>query len=314
MQQIPVYVFTGFLDAGKSKFIQETLEDPRFNAGERTLLLVFEEGEEEYDFSAYPHQNVFLEILDQQTVTTKQLQALAKKHKVQRVVAELNDMQLVGDLYMRFPEDWVVAQEVMFADSTTFMAYNANMRNLMMDKLTGAQMVVFNRLAPGADTMPFHKVARAANRRVDILYDYTDGTTAFDEIEDPLPFDINAPVIEVKDEDYAIWYRDVTEEPQKYDGKTVRFKAQVAMLRREKNSMFAPGRFVMTCCVEDIQFCGIPCRYEKARELESRSWVMVTAKITAEMHQLYKGDLGPVLTALSVELGAVPAEPDVATF
>ena len=314
MQQIPVYVFTGFLDAGKSKFIQETLEDPRFNAGERTLLLVFEEGEEEYDFSAYPHQNVFLEILDQQTVTTKQLQALAKKHKVQRVVAELNGMQLVGDLYMRFPEDWVVAQEVMFADSTTFMAYNANMRNLMMDKLTGAQMVVFNRLAPGADTMPFHKVARAANRRVDILYDYTDGTTAFDEIEDPLPFDINVPVIEVKDEDYAIWYRDVTEEPQKYDGKTVRFKAQVAMLRREKNSMFAPGRFVMTCCVEDIQFCGIPCRYEKARELESRSWVMVTAKITAEMHQLYKGDLGPVLTALSVELGAVPAEPDVATF
>ena len=314
MQQIPVYVFTGFLDAGKSKFIQETLEDPRFNAGERTLLLVFEEGEEEYDFSVYPHQNVFLEILDQQTVTTKQLQALAKKHKVQRVVAELNGMQLVGDLYMRFPEDWVVAQEVMFADSTTFMAYNANMRNLMMDKLTGAQMVVFNRLAPGADTMPFHKVARAANRRVDILYDYTDGTTAFDEIEDPLPFDINVPVIEVKDEDYAIWYRDVTEEPQKYDGKTVRFKAQVAMLRREKNSMFAPGRFVMTCCVEDIQFCGIPCRYEKARELESRSWVMVTAKITAEMHQLYKGDLGPVLTALSVELGAVPAEPDVATF
>ena len=314
MQQIPVYVFTGFLDAGKSKFIQETLEDPRFNAGERTLLLVFEEGEEEYDFSAYPHQNVFLEILDQQTVTTKQLQALAKKHKVQRVVAELNGMQLVGDLYMRFPEDWVVAQEVMFADSTTFMAYNANMRNLVMDKLTGAQMVVFNRLAPGADTMPFHKVARAANRRVDILYDYTDGTTAFDEIEDPLPFDINAPVIEVKDEDYAIWYRDVTEEPQKYDGKTVRCKAQVALLRREKNSMFAPGRFVMTCCVEDIQFCGIPCRYEKARELESRSWVMVTAKITAEMHQLYKGDLGPVLTALSVELGAVPAEPDVATF
>ena len=314
MQQIPVYVFTGFLDAGKTKFIQETLEDPRFNAGERTLLRVFEEGEEEYDFSAYPHQNVFLEILDQQTVTTKQLQALAKKHKVQRVVAELNGMQLVGDLYMRFPEDWVVAQEVMFADSTTFMAYNANMRNLMMDKLTGAQMVVFNRLAPGADTMPFHKVARAANRRVDILYDYTDGTTKFDDVEDPLPFDINASVIEVKDEDYAIWYRDVTEEPQKYDGKTVRFKAQVAMLRREKNSMFAPGRFVMTCCVEDIQFCGIPCRYEKARELESRSWVMVTAKITAEMHQLYKGDLGPVLTALSVELGAVPAEPDVATF
>ena len=313
MQQIPVYAFTGFLDSGKTKFIQETLEDPRFNAGERTLLLVFEEGEEEYDFSAYPHQNVYLEVLDQQSVTGKELQALAKKHKAQRVVAELNGMQMVGDLYTRFPEDWIVAQEVMFADSTTFMAYNANMRNLVMDKLVGAQMVVFNRLEPGADTMPFHKIARAANRRVDILYDYTDGTTAFDDIQDPLPFDINAPVVEIKDEDYALWYRDITEEPQKYDGKTVCFKAQVAMLRREKNGMFAPGRFVMTCCEDDIQFCGIPCRYSGASKLESRSWVRVNAKISAEKHPLYKGDLGPVLTAISVG-PAAPAEPDVATF
>lgn len=314
MQQIPVYAFTGFLDSGKTKFIQETLEDPRFNAGERTLVLIFEEGEEEYDLSTYPKKNVYLEVLDQQTVTTEELKALQKKYKAERVVAELNGMQQVGDLYMRFPDSWAIAQEVMFADATTFMTYNANMRNLVMDKLMGAQMVVFNRMAPGQDVMPFHKLARAANRRIDILYDYTDGTTKFDEIEDPLPFDINAPVIEIKDEDYALWYRDVSEEPQKYDGKTVHFKGQVAMLRRDKNGMFVPGRFVMTCCVEDIQFCGIPCRYAGAGSLESRSWVWVTAKIGAEKHPLYKGDVGPVLTAISVETGAEPADPDVATF
>ena len=314
MQQIPVYAFTGFLDSGKTKFIQETLEDERFNAGEKTLVLVFEEGEEEFDLSTYPHKNVYIEVLDQQTVTTKQLTALQKKYKAERVVAELNGMQQVGDLYMKFPESWVVAQEVMFADSTTIMAYNANMRSLVMDKLVGAQMVVFNRLEKGAEVMPFHKLARAASRRIDILYDYTDGTTQFDEIEDPLPFDINADIICVNDEDYALWYRDVSEEPQKYDGKTVCFKAQVAMLRRDKNGMFAPGRFVMTCCVDDIQFCGIPCRYDKAATLESRSWVMVTARISAEKHQLYKGDIGPVLTAIRVEKGAEPAEPDVATF
>ena len=313
MIQIPVYVFTGFLDSGKTKFIQETLEDPRFNAGERTLLLVFEEGEEGYDFSTYPHQNVYLEVLDQQTVTTKDLQALVKKHKPHRVVAELNGMQLVGDIYSRFPENWAIAQEVMFADSTTFMTYNANMRNLVMDKLVGGQMVVFNRLAPGEDTMPLHKLVRAANRRIDILYDYTDGTTEFDEIEDPLPCDINAPVIMVNDEDYALWYRDVTEEPQKYDGKTVSFKAQVAMLRRDKKSMFAPGRFVMTCCEDDIQFCGVPCRYGDPQSLQPRSWVSVTATIKAEKHQLYQGELGPVLTAIKVE-PAEPAEQDVATF
>ena len=313
MTQIPVYAFTGFLDSGKTKFIQETLEDERFNAGERTLLLVFEEGEEEFDFSTYPHQNVFLEVLDQETVTEKDFRALMKKHRPERIVAELNGMQLVGDLYARFPAEWVIAQEVMFADSTTFMAYNANMRNLVMDKLTGAQMVVFNRLPLGSDIMPFHKLARAASRRVDIMYEFTDGSTQFDDIEDPLPFDINAPVILVEDDDYALWFRDVTEEPQKYEGKTVRFKAQVAMLRRDKNGMFAPGRFVMTCCVDDIQFCGLPCKYAASRELQSRSWVMVEATIAAEKHRLYKGDLGPVLTALSVT-PAAPAVEDVCTF
>ena len=314
MSQIPVYVFTGFLDSGKTKFIQETLEDDRFNAGERTLLLVFEEGEEEYDISTYPHKNVYIEVLDQETVTTKQLKDLAKKYRAQRVVAELNGMQLVGDIYSRFPDEWVVAQEVMFADSTTFMTYNANMRNLVMDKLLGGQMIVFNRLEPGADTLPFHKIVRAANRRMDILYDYTDGNTVFDNLEDPLPFDINASVIEIKDEDYALWYRDVTEEPEKYRDKVVSFKAQVALLRKDRENMFAPGRFVMTCCVDDIQFCGVPCIYAQAAKMQPRQWIHVKARISVEKHRLYQGEVGPILTAISIQTDATPAVEDVATF
>ena len=313
MKEIPVYSFTGFLDSGKTKFIQETLEDPRFNAGERTLILAFEDGEEEYDFSAYPHQNVTLEILEQDEITTKELAALEKKHKPQRIIAELNGMELVGELYQKLPENWVIAQEVMFADTTTFMAYNNNMRNLVMDKLMGAEMVVFNRLQKGSDVMPWHKLARAANRNIDILYDYTDGTTEFDEIEDPLPFDINAPIIQIKDEDYALWFRDVTEEPEKYNGKTVEFKAEVAMLRHDRNGMFAPGRFVMTCCEEDIEFCGVPCKWPQAQTLETRSWVMVKATISAESHALYQGEIGPVLTALSVT-PAPACEDEVCTF
>ena len=312
MVQIPVYAFTGFLDSGKTKFIQETLEDERFNAGERTLLLVFEEGEEEYDFSTYPHKNVYLETLDQQTVTTKELQALAKKYRAERVVAELNGMQQVGDLYMRFPENWAVAQEVMFADSTTIMAYNANMRNLVMDKLVGAQMVVFNRLEKGADVMPLHKLARAANRRIDILYDYTDGSTSYDDIEDPLPFDINAPVIDIPDEDFGIWYMDCQDEPQKYTGKTVKFLAQVCQTNRAGKNSFVPGRFAMTCCVQDIQFVGFPCSYDGYKALEQRAWVKVTAKVGYKFHNIYRGK-GPVLTALSVEPAEKPLN-DVVTF
>ena len=207
----------------------------------------------------------------------------------------------------------MVYQEVMIVDSTTAISYNANMRQLMVDKLTGCEMVVFNRVAPETDKMPLHKLVRGVSRRANICYEDLQGEIEFDQIEDPLPFDITAPVIEIKDEDFALWYRDVTEEPEKYQGKTVRFKGQVAMLRREKNGMFAPGRFVMTCCADDIQFCGVPCRYPDAKSLEPRSWVMVEATIAAEKHVLYQDELGPVLTAIKVE-PAEKAEQDVATF
>lgn len=309
---IPVYAFTGFLDAGKTKFIQETLCDTRFNAGERTLLLLCEEGEEEFDISAYPHKNVFQEVVDQETVTTAELEALQRKHRAERVVLELNGMLQVGTFYQKMPESWQVAQEVMFADGTNIMSYNSNMRFLVVDKLSGCEMVVFNRLPKGTDIMPLHKLARACNRRVGILYEYADGTTQFDDIEDPLPFDINAPIIKIKDEDFALWYRDISEEPKKYKDKTVTFKAQVARLKKEQNGYFAPGRFVMTCCVEDIQFMGMPCKYEEADKLKARQWVTVTAKISVRFHSIYRG-IGPILTALSVE-PAEPAAEEVATF
>ena len=309
---VPMYVFTGFLDSGKTKFIQETLEDERFNAGEKTLLLVLEEGEEEYDISTYPHKNVFIETLDYEDLSAEKLEAIRKKHGAERVVAELNGMHTAADFYMKTPDDWMIAQEVMFADSNTIMAYNANMRQLVYDKLAGAEMVVFNRMTPGADIMPYHELARAVNRKIDILYDYTDGHTQFDEIEDPLPFDLNAPVVEIQDEDYALFYRDITEEPKKYEGKTVRFKGQVAKLRREKEGMFAPGRFVMTCCEADITFMGLPCKFVGSDGLKPRSWVTVTAKVTVKHHPLYKG-VGPILTAVSVESAEAPAQ-EVATF
>lgn len=310
---IPVYAFTGFLESGKTRFIQETLEDERFNDGTRTLLLVMEEGEEEYDLSTYPHKCIYIETVDDlEELTAEQLEDMVRRYHAKRVVAELNGMCPAGDFYCKMPRDWEIAQEVMFADSTTILTYNTNLRSLVVDKLQGAEMVVFNRMTPGADVMPYHKLARALNRRIDIIYDYTDGSTKFDDIEDPLPFDINAPVIEIEDEDYALFYRDMTEEPKKYDGKTVRFKGQVARLKRDKAGMFAPGRFVMTCCEDDITFMAVPCRWKDSETLTSRSWVMVEAKVTVQFHNLYKG-VGPILTAISVT-PADPAADDVVTF
>jgi hypothetical protein len=311
---IPVYVFTGFLESGKTKFIQETLEDERFNSGERTLLLVCEEGIEEYDISTYPHKNVYIEqIEDQSALTMDDLDRLAQKHRAERVVVELNGMQLTTDFYQILPEDWEVYQEVMFADGTTILSYNQNMRQLVVDKLSGCEMVVFNRMHKGDDIMPLHKLARALNRRVEIVYDYTDGTSEYDTIEDPLPYDLNKPIVEIGDDDYALFYRDLGDEPKKYNGKTVRFLAQVAHLKRDKENQFAPGRFVMTCCAEDITFMGLPCRWPKSGSLEQRDWVRVEAKIEIKHHILYKGGSGPVLTAISVTPAEEPAQ-TVCTF
>ena len=85
MPDIPMYVFTGFLESGKTKFIQETLEDERFNTGERTLLLVFEEGEEEYDVSTYPHKEVYEQVLDYEDLSPEMLTDLQKKYRATRI-------------------------------------------------------------------------------------------------------------------------------------------------------------------------------------------------------------------------------------
>ena len=308
----PMYVFTGFLEAGKTKFIQETLEDPRFNAGEKTLLLVFEEGEEEYDISTYPSKNVYIETPSYEELSEEMLEGLRKKYHADRVIVELNGMHMASDFYLKTPDSWQIAQEVMFADASTFLAYNQNMRQLTVDKLAGAEMVIFNRVAPGTDVTELHKIARAVNRRINILYEYTDGTTQPDEMEDPLPFDLNAPVVKIEDEDYALFYRDITEEPDKYKGKTVEFKGQVAKLRKEKEGMFAPGRFVMTCCEADITFMGIPCCFVGADGLKPRSWVNVKATVDVRYHSLYRG-VGPILNAVSIS-PAAPAAQQVATF
>ena len=238
--------------------------------------------------------------------------AFAKKYRAERVVVELNGMKMIMPFYEKMPGDWQLAQEVMFADASTFLSYNTNMRQLVVDKLSGAEMVVFNRMPKDADVMPYHKIARAVNRRIDIVYEYTDGSTEFDEIEDPLPFDITKPEITINDEDYALFYRDISEEPKKYDGKIVRFKGQVARLKNDRAGMFAPGRFVMTCCEADIAFMGLPCRYAEAKNLKVRDWVNVKARVEVKRHALYKG-VGPVLTAISVSPAEAPLQ-EVATF
>lgn len=308
-KDIPVYLFTGFLDAGKTRFIRETLEDPRFNKGERTLLLLCEEGEEELSGS----KNIFIEPIDDPAdINADKLTELLEKHNAERVLVEYNGMWMLDDLFRALPEGWLVYQEFMFADANSFVSYNANMRQLVYDKLKSCELAVFNRCGKDVDTMAIHQIVRAVSRRCDIAYEAPDGTVQYDEIEDPLPFDLDADIIEIADRDFALWYRDLGEEMDKYEGKTVRFKGLVAQSPVLQSDCFVIGRMLMTCCEADTQYVGLVCRWPEAKKLEKGSWVEVTASIEVKWHKGY-GRKGPVLTASAID-PCTPPEHPVATF
>ena len=96
METIPVYLFVGFLESGKTRFIQETMEDTRFHKGEKTLLLMCEEGEEELNPSRYEGGNVFIEYLEEEEdLTREKLQAFEKQYGFERVVIEYNGMWML---------------------------------------------------------------------------------------------------------------------------------------------------------------------------------------------------------------------------
>ncbi len=313
-KDVPVYLFTGFLEGGKTKFIQETLEDRRFCNGEKTLLLICEEGEEEYAPEQFATDTVQIRVVeDQKDLTRENLEKWLTETKSERVVVEYNGMWMLDVLYNAMPENWMVYQEFMFADSTTFLSYNSNMRQLVYDKLKSAELVVFNRFDEKTmDKMAFHKIVRGASRRADIAYEAKNGKVVYDDIEDPLPFDLNAPIVEIGDDDFALFYRDMADEPKKYDGKTVRFKCRCLVRKKLPANCFVVGRHVMTCCVEDIQFAALVCQWDKADTVKDDSWMILTAKVNFKFHRAYNRR-GPVLSYISAESCEAPEQP-VATF
>lgn len=313
-EDIPVYLFVGFLEGGKTKFIQETMEDKRFNNGERTLLLVCEEGEEEYDFSRFPSKNVVQHVIEEkEDFNEENLRKILEDSGATRVVLEYNGMWTIQDMFENLPIEWAVYQAMCFVDSNTFLNYNQNMRSLVVDKINVSELVVFNRFdTQNMDNVEFHKIVRGVSRRTQIAFETTDGQVAYDDIEDPLPFDITKDEIDIEDRDFALFYRDIMEEPEKYQGKILTFRAAAARDPKFPKGVFAAGRHIMTCCVEDIQYCWLVAEWEKAEMLENRQWIRVTGKINIQRHKLYKGK-GPVLQVQAVILTEPPAQ-EVATF
>ncbi len=310
--EIAAYLFTGFLESGKTTFLNETLNDDRFTSGEKTLVLLCEEGEVELDTKNFEDKNIFIEIIEDETeLTSQNLKSLQKKYKAKRIMIEYNGMWQLEKLYAAFPSDWILYQEIAFFDGQSFLTFNTNMRSLVVDKLQNCELAVFNRCSSETDEETLHKIVRGLNRTTNIIYEYQNGEIKYDDIEDPLPFDIESDIIHVELKDYAIWYRDILEDMDKYHGKTVKFTGVIAIDRRMPDDCFIIGRPVMTCCVDDIAFKGV-LSLGRSNMMKNGDWISITAKISIENHKMYHGK-GPVLYLKDYAVTSVPEEP-VATF
>ena len=312
MEEVGVYIFCGFLEAGKTTFVAGALKSKELDTGEKTALLVFEEGEEEYDESAM--KNVTTYFLGKDDLTAERLQAIQDEGNYERVFIEYNGMWEIADLLDRMPESWLICQIMAIFDCTTVESYNNNMRQLVFDKIQYADLIVFNRYKTGEDKMPYHKIVRAISRNNEIIYENENKQVVADDIVDPLPFDMNAPIINIEDRDYAYFYREIVENTDAFHGKTVRFLCATAWERSLGKSTVVVGRHIMTCCEADTKYSALVCEHNGSRVFSTGEWYYLTAKVCVTNHKVYGGK-GPVLLAMKFEKANEPSpENIVATF
>ncbi len=307
MEEIPVYLFTGFMDSGKTTLIRQTLLKDRFGDGAKTLLIVCEDGDEEYDEEEMKAAGVRMLMLEkEEDFTETLLKNINLQYLPEQVFIEYNGTWGMDTLLeTALPDGWVIVQSLATADASTFDMYLSNMRAMILEQLFKADVVIFNRCSDDTPKGKFRRAVKAVNRPAQIVYERKDGE--IDETEEELPFDLNQDVIEITDFDYAIWYMDVQENYKKYEGKKVEFTALVYNPDKMKKGVMVPGRFAMTCCIEDVSFLGLKCRYPDSKSIPHKSWIHITAQIRVEFAMEYKGK-GPVLYPVSVEPAEKPEE------
>ena len=301
----PVYLFTGFLEAGKTKMIQETLEDKEFNDGSKILLLVCEEGIEEYDPTRFWGQNVRLVTVEnERDLTLEFLSSLDKLYKIDRVMVEYNGMWPMANL--KLPWHWKLAQQITIINAATWPMYYTNMRSMIGDMVRKSELIMFNRCDGIKELASYKRNMRALNRDAEIIFEDKNGEVTA-TMEEELPFDVTKDTIELNDATYGIWFFDMLDTPDRYEGKIVKYLAHVAKPQGFHPGCFVPGRHAMTCCAEDIAFLGFIAKYGKAQDIEDGKWYNVTATVKHEFWADYKG-VGPVLYISEITPANPPKE------
>lgn len=301
-----VYIINGFLESGKSEFITYTLGQPYFQVKGKTLILLCEEGEVEYDPTLLKKSNTVVELIEEEEdFNPSKLLELEKKHKPDRIIIEYNGMWNFKD--MKLPWHWKVEQQITTIDGSTFPMYYTNMRSLLAEMVRKSEMIIFNRCDGIEDLASYKRNIKAVNQQAEIIFEGANGE--INEIfEDDLPYDLNQDTLVLDNYGYGIWYLDSLDHLERYAGKTVEFTAMVLHPDNYPEDYFVPGRMAMTCCADDMAFLGFVCKYEGAKKLEQKQWIKVKAKVEVEYWADYKGE-GPVLHAILVEPAKEPKDP-----
>ena len=301
----PVYMINGFLESGKTEFITFTLEQPYFRIKGKTLIILCEEGENEYDPKLLAKSRSVVEVIDEEEdFTPAKLIELEKKHKPERIVIEYNGMW--NSKNVKLPWHWKIEQQITIIDGSTFPMYYTNMRSLLAEMIRKSEMIIFNRCDGVEDLGSYRRNVKAVNPGAEVIFEDEDGE--IDEIfEEDLPYDLNQDIIVLDDEGYGIWYLDSMDHLDRYIGKKLQFIAMVLKPEEFPKGYFVPGRMAMTCCADDMAFLGYACEFPGAEDLQQKEWVKVTATVSKQYWADYKGE-GPMLHAISVEKTKAPKE------
>lgn len=298
---VMVFLMTGFLDSGKTQFLKFTLEQDYFQIEGTTVVLLCEEGEEEYDAEALKKYNVVIERVEEQEELTEDfLLAIDQKYLPERVIVEYNGMWKVSDFEkLKMPAGWKMEQKLTTVDASTFQMYLTNLKPLFVEMVRDSELVLFNRCEDIKPLAGYRRSVKVVSPQAEVVFEDENGEVE-NIFEDDVPYDMNAPVIEIRPEDYGIWYVDVMENPDKYKGKVVEYTARVLKPKSFPSKSFFPGRMAMTCCADDTSFLGYVCKSSYAPKLKAGQWVKIRAKIGYSRLAMYRGT-GPVLEAEYIE-------------
>lgn len=306
----PVYMINGFLESGKTEFITYTIAQPYFRSKGKTLILVCEEGEIEYDAELLKRTNSVVEMIEEEEdFSAEHLLELEKKYNPERIIIEYNGMWNFKN--MKLPWHWKIEQQITCIDGSTFPMYYTNMRSLLAEMVRKSELIIFNRCDGIEDLASYRRNIKAVNQSAEVIFEDSEGE--IDEIfEDDLPYDLNQEIIQLDGNGYGIWYLDSLDHLERYVGKTICFKGMALIPETMPKGYFVPGRMAMTCCADDMAFLGFACEYAGADSLKEKEWVEVTATVNKEYWKDYQGE-GPVLHAIKVERTKKPKD-DIISF